>query len=92
MEANKSEVQVKIRTDAFRNLYYTLPTRRRFKILVANILPSKGDATKCSCWLLSNRQLLMCKLKYPEEGGLDAYELTSGNSPVRLDVNSYHID
>lgn len=67
--ANKSEVQVKIRNDAFRKFYYTPLTRCGFKILVTNILPSKGDATKSSCWLLSNFQLLMCKLKYPEERG-----------------------
>lgn len=90
--ANKNEVQVKI-INAFRNFYYTLLNRlNRVKILVANILPSKGDATKSSCWLLSNYRLLISKLKYPEERGWDAYKLISGNRPVWLAMNSYHID
>lgn len=65
--ANKGEIQVKSQNDVSRHLYHIPQARCYCEILVAYILPGIGDSAKRSCQYLSNYQLLICKIKYPEE-------------------------
>lgn len=65
--ANKGEIQVKSQNDVSRHLYHILLARCYCEILVAYILSGIGDSAESNCHYLSNYQLLMCKIKYPEE-------------------------
>ena len=65
--ANKGEIKVKSQNDVSRHLYHILLARCYCEILVAYILPGLDDSAKSSCQYLSNYQLLICKIEYPEE-------------------------
>lgn len=67
LPANKGEIQVKSQNDESRHLYPILLARCYCEILIAYILSGIGDSAKSSCHYLSNYQLLMCKIKSPEE-------------------------